>query len=162
MAQARYVEGFDAARPAVIVRTKSSTAQAFQVLRFGVTLAPIIAGIDKFTGRLVDWQQYLAPTVLNAVAPTLTKYIPPVLTSNAPLSARGLLMIVCVIEILMGLLVAVKPSIGGWVVAVWLWAVIANLVLAPSHYDIAVRDFALSLCALALARLAVTCERGRS
>jgi hypothetical protein len=40
------------------------------------------------------------------------------------------------------------------VVALWLWGIIVNLLLAANFYDVALRDFGLSLGALALARLA--------
>lgn len=43
--------------------------------------------------------------------------------------------------------------LGSWVVAFWLWGIIANLVLLRGHYDVALRDFGLSLGALALAQL---------
>ena len=59
-----------------------------------------------------------------------------------------------VVEIAAGVLVALRPRIGGYVVAVWLWAVIVNLLVAGDYFDIALRDFGLSLGALALARLA--------
>ena len=39
--------------------------QAFWILRVGFTVAPILAGLDKFFHVLVDWDQYLAPTVNN-------------------------------------------------------------------------------------------------
>jgi hypothetical protein len=35
----------------------------------------------------------------------------------------------------------------------WLWGIIINLLLIPGFHDIALRDFGLSLGALALARL---------
>jgi hypothetical protein len=38
-------------------------------------------------------------------------------------------------------------------VALWLWGIIINLLLLGNYYDIALRDFGLSLGALALARL---------
>jgi hypothetical protein len=63
------------------------------------------------------------------------------------------MMTVGVIEIIAGLLVAVRPRIGAYVVALWLWGIIANLLLIPGFYDIALRDFGLSLGALALGRL---------
>jgi hypothetical protein len=59
-----------------------------------------------------------------------------------------------VVEIAAGVLVAFRPRIGGYVVAVWLWAIIVNLLVAGDHFDIALRDFGQSLGALALARLA--------
>jgi hypothetical protein len=89
---------------------------------------------------LVDWTGYLAPIV-----PRLTG-----------VDATTLMMIVGVIEIIAGLLVLAKPKYGGWVVAIWLWGIIANLLMIPGFYDIALRDFGLSLAAVALACL--SCE----
>ena len=50
-------------------------------------------------------------------------------------------------------MVAASPSIGGYLVAFWLWGIIVNLLLVHGFYDVALRDFGLSLGALALARL---------
>lgn len=118
---------------------------AFRILRFGFTLAPIIAGLDKFSQLLVNWDMYLAPVV----------------ATNLPLDSHTFMLIVGVIEIAAGLLVAIKPRIGGYVVALWLWGIIINLLLIPGYYDIALRDFGLSLGALALARLAAHFEPAR-
>jgi hypothetical protein len=57
------------------------------------------------------------------------------------------------LEIAAGLIVAFRPRVGAWVVFAWLWAIIVNLLSHPGFYDIALRDFGLSLGALALARL---------
>jgi hypothetical protein len=61
--------------------------------------------------------------------------------------------VIGVVEIGAGLLVAFKPRIGAYVVAGWLAGIIVNLLLIPGYFDIALRDFGLSLGALALARL---------
>jgi len=111
--------------------------QANLILHIGFAVLPIVAGLDKFFHFLVDWDQYLAPAV----------------TRLLPLSAHGFMQIVGVIEIAAGLLVAFRPRVGAYVVALWLWGIIANLLLIPGFYDIALRDFGLSLGALALARL---------
>jgi hypothetical protein len=63
------------------------------------------------------------------------------------------MLAVGVIEVAAGLLVAVRPRIGAYVVVLWLWGIIVNLLLIPGYYDIALRDFGLSLGALALARI---------
>jgi hypothetical protein len=63
------------------------------------------------------------------------------------------MVVVGVIEIVAGVVVALRPRFGGYLVAVWLWGIILNLLLIPGYYDIALRDFGLSLGALALARL---------
>jgi hypothetical protein len=112
--------------------------QAFRILHVGFVVAPILAGLDKFFEVLVDWDRYLAPAV----------------TDVLPVSGHSLMLAVGVIEIAAGVLVALRPRIGGYVVAVWLWAIIVNLLVAGDHFDIALRDFGLSLGALALARLA--------
>jgi len=111
--------------------------QAFRILYVGFVVAPILAGLDKFFEVLVDWDRYLAPVV------------PDVL----PVSGHTFMLVVGVIEVAAGVLVAVRPRIGAYVVALWLWGIILNLLLIPGFYDVALRDFGLSLGALALARL---------
>ena len=64
------------------------------------------------------------------------------------------MLIVGAIEIVAGILVAVRPRIGGYVVAAWLGGIIVNLLLLGDYYDIALRDFGLLLGALTLSRLA--------
>ena len=118
----------NAARPA---------RQAFLILYAGFVLLPILAGLDKFFNLLVDWNIYLAPAA----------------TQILPISADTFLSIVGVVEVAAGVLVMYRPQIGAYVVAVWLLAIIANLLLIGGFYDVAARDFGLSLAALALARL---------
>ena len=114
--------------------------RAYRILHIGFVVLPILAGIDKFFNRLVDWGAYLAPVIGN----------------NLPVSTGTFMRIGGVIEIAAGLLVAIAPHIGGYIVAAWLWGIIVNLFLVPGYYDIALRDFGLSLGALALAQLAAT------
>ena len=45
------------------VRTHSRVQQAYQALHVIFTVAPILAGMDKFTNFLVDWTQYVSPLV---------------------------------------------------------------------------------------------------
>jgi len=111
--------------------------QAYQLLHFAFVLAPILAGIDKYFHALVNWDQYLAPWI----------------AAISPIPAHSLMLIVGVIEIIAGLIVAFAPRIGAWIVFAWLWAIIVNLLTYPGFFDIALRDFGLSLGALALARL---------
>lgn len=113
--------------------------QAFALLRTGFTVAPIVFGLDKFVDWLVDWQIYLAPEINDLL----------------PGSAHQILVVVGVIEIVAGLVVAIRPRIGGYLVAAWLAGIILNLLLQADYYDIALRDFGLLIGALALARLAV-------
>jgi hypothetical protein len=66
-----------------------------------------------------------------------------------------------VIEIVAGLVVAVRPKVGGYLVAAWLAGIIVNLLLLGDRYDVALRDFGLLLAALALARLATAFHPAR-
>jgi len=111
--------------------------QAYLILYAGFIVLPLVAGLDKFFDLLVDWEQYLAP----------------VATQTLSVSPHVFMCAVGVIEIIAGLMVAFRPQIGAYVVALWLWGIIVNLMLIPGYYDIALRDFGLSLGALALARL---------
>jgi len=119
--------------------------QAFQILRLGFTVAPIIAGLDKFLQLLTNWDKYLAPAV-------------PATLGIAP---HTFMMIVGVIEIAAGLLVAVRPRFGGYLVSAWLVGIIVNLVLVGGYLDVALRDLGLAMGAFALARLAEADERIR-
>ncbi len=117
--------------------------QAYRILQIAFTVIPIVAGIDQFLNKLADWSMYLAPIV----------------TRVLPLSARQVMMISGVAEVIAGILVAVKPRLGAWIVAIWLWGIIGNLLAAASFYDTVLRDFGLSLGAVALARLALVYDR---
>jgi hypothetical protein len=64
--------------------------------------------------------------------------------------------VVGAVEILAGVLVAIKPRYGAPVVAAWLAGIIINLLTVPGFYDVALRDFGLLLGALTLARLALS------
>jgi hypothetical protein len=112
--------------------------QAFWLLRIGFVVAPIAFGLDKFFHVLVDWDHYLAPEFADLF--------------NA--QAHTLMYAVGAIEIVAGLVVAVRPRFGGYLVAAWLAGIIFNLLLMADYYDIALRDFGLLLAALTLARLA--------
>lgn len=111
--------------------------QAFLILRFGFTVAPILAGLDKFLHILTDWDKYLPPVV------------------NNMLGGHGhqFMMVVGVIEIIAGIGVALKPRIFAYVVALWLIIIIINLLMIPGYFDVALRDLGLALGALALGRL---------
>jgi hypothetical protein len=115
----------------------SPAYQAFRILQIGFIAAPILAGLDKFFHLLVNWDQYL----------------PSVVARVSPVGAHNLMLIVGVIEIIAGIGVALKPRIFAYVVAAWLALIIANLLLIPGYFDVALRDFGLFLAALALGRL---------
>ena len=123
--------------------TSTPSYQAYQILRAGFTVAPIVAGLDKFIHLLVNWDQYLPAFVNN-------------LTGG---HGHELMLAVGVIEIVAGLGVAFKPRIFAYVVSAWLLLIVANLLMIPGYFDVALRDFGLSLGALALARLSQEHDR---
>jgi uncharacterized membrane protein YphA (DoxX/SURF4 family) len=112
--------------------------QAFALMRVAFTVAPIAFGLDKFFNLMVDWPKYLAPWI-NDIAPG---------------TGQQFMYFVGGTEILAGIIVALKPRYGAYVVAGWLGGIVINLLTHSSYYDIALRDFGLMLGALALARLA--------
>jgi hypothetical protein len=120
-----------------ITRPHDAAYQGYQILHWGFVAAPTIAGLDKFFHLLTNWDQYLAPAVEKIL----------------PFSGHTFMLIVGAIELLAGLVVAVKPRIGAYVVAAWLCGIIINLLILGGFYDVALRDFGLLLGALALARL---------
>src|SRR5262249_4822561 len=112
--------------------------QAFWIMRVIFTVAPILFGLDKFLNVLTDWPHYLAPWIPNLIH----------------VSPQTFMYGVGVVEIVAGIGVALWPQVFAYVVTAWLWAIIVNLLTLPGYYDVALRDFGLSMGALTLARLA--------
>jgi uncharacterized membrane protein YphA (DoxX/SURF4 family) len=133
----------EASSAGTLPATRSDPAyQAYQLLHLGFTVAPIVAGADKFFHLLVNWDAYLAPVVNNALGG----------------HGHAFMLVVGVVEIVAGIGVALRPRLFAYVVAAWLAGIILNLLLIPPsyavpHYDIALRDLGLCLGALALGRL---------
>ena len=119
--------------------TTDPAQQAFLLLRTVFTVAPVAFGLDKFANVLTYWPHYLAGWINDIV----------------PGTAQQAMYAVGVVEVLAGIVVAVAPRLGAWVVAAWLAGIIVDLVTGPGFYDVSLRDFGLLIGALALARLAV-------
>jgi hypothetical protein len=123
--------------PRTALNLSRPSHQAYVILYIGFIVLPIVAGLDKFIDLLVPWEKYLAPLSTKVV----------------PVAPHTFMMIVGVIEIVAGLIVVVRPQIGAYIVCPWLSAIIVNLLIIPGFYAIALRDFGLSLGAIALGRL---------
>jgi uncharacterized membrane protein YphA (DoxX/SURF4 family) len=118
--------------------TSNPTARSvWTILRFTFGIVPIVAGADKFTDLLVNWDMYLNPTI----------------ASMLPFSAHVFMQIVGGIEIVAGIIVLAKPSIGGWIVMAWLICIALQLIAMGKYLDVAVRDLVMSIGAMSLARL---------
>jgi hypothetical protein len=124
---------------AIKARVSSPSYQAYQILHIAYSIAPIVAGLDKFYHFLVNWDTYLSPIVPRTLG----------------ISAHSFMLGVGVVEVLAGLMVAVVPRFGGWIVGLWLIGIVVNLLSIPAYFDIALRDFGLALGAFALSRLSV-------
>lgn len=111
--------------------------KAYRILKFGFTVALIIAGADKFFHFLVNWDQYLSPIVPNVFN----------------MDGHEFMLGVGVVEMIAGLGVAFKPKIFSDLVSLWLICIVINLLTTGQFLDIALRDFGLALGAFALGRL---------
>lgn len=126
-------------------RRPKGERDAYKLLYAGFMVAPIIAGIDKFTDQLGNWDKYLSDDVADKL----------------PVERHTFMQAVGLIEVAAGLLVAAKPKWGGYVVGAWLAGIVANLWTKPEYRDIALRDMGLALGALALARMATDAPHQR-
>src|SRR3954452_3738103 len=79
------------------LRLEASSREAYRILQVGFTAAPIVAGVDKFTHILVNWDQYLAPWIANL----------------SPIGGHNLMLVVGIIEVVAGIVVAMRPRFGG-------------------------------------------------
>ena len=109
----------------------------FNVLKATFVILPIVAGADKFNNLLTNWEQYLNTSMENLV----------------PFSPTVFMMVVGVIEIIAGIIVFIKPKIGGYIVAAWLTCIALTLLAGQNYYDVAVRDLVIAISAFSMARL---------
>lgn len=119
--------------------TIQNAGQVQQLLKYTYGLVPIVAGLDKFTNLLTDWKNYLAPSISNML----------------PFRPSAFMSIVGVIEIVAGIIVLIRPRVGGVIVMAWLIAIALNLLIGGHYYDVAVRDLVMAIGAFSLAKLSV-------
>lgn len=113
------------------------TEKVQQVLKYTYGLVPIIAGLDKFTNLLTNWENYLSPSIIKLL----------------PFSSSAFMIIVGIIEIAAGALVFLRPHIGGYVVMAWLTVIALTLIPQGQYFDVAVRDLVMAAGAFSLAKL---------
>lgn len=110
----------------------------FNLLKLTFGLVPIVAGLDKFTNLLTNWEQYINPTIGGMI----------------PFSGHTFMMIVGVIEIVAGIIVLKRTELGGYIVAGWLTVIALTLLASFSFVDVAVRDLVMAISAFSMAKLA--------
>jgi hypothetical protein len=110
----------------------------YNILRITFVIVPVVAGIDKYTNVLTDWDKYLNPTLAGLL----------------PFSAEVFMRIAGAIEVLAGIFVLLKPSEGGLVVAAWLALIALTLIAGGNYLDVAVRDLVMAISAFSMSRFA--------
>ena len=115
---------------------------AFWVLRVGLGMTAFLAGADKFTNLLTDWEKYIARDA----------------RKKLPVSDKNFMRAVGVVEMLVGLgILSPRTRLSSYAAGAWLLAIAGNLYL-KKDYDIAVRDVNMALGAFALAQLSAARE----
>ncbi len=111
---------------------------AWWALRIGLGLGPFLAGLDKFSNLLTNWEMYLNPAVARML----------------PMSGATFMHIVGVIEMIVGLAILTRwTRLGSYVAMIWLVLIALTLVSAGMFLDVAVRDLLMAIAAYTLARL---------
>jgi uncharacterized membrane protein YphA (DoxX/SURF4 family) len=109
----------------------------FNLLKLTYGIVPIVAGLDKFTNVLTNWEQYLHPGIADML----------------PFSPHTFMLIVGVIEIVAGIIVLARPAIGGKIVAAWLTLIALTLLASGNYLDVAVRDLVMAIGAFSMVRI---------
>jgi len=110
----------------------------YKLLKLTFGIVPIVAGLDKFTNLLTNWEQYINPNIGGML----------------PFSGHTFMMIVGVVEITAGIIVLKKTEIGAYIVSAWLTLIALSLLISYSYVDVAVRDLVMAISAFSLARIA--------
>src|SRR5438093_4296911 len=112
----------------------------YWALRVAFGLGPLLAGLDKFTNILVNWEKYLSPVV--------QRNLP------ASVSATTFMHFAGGVEVIVGLAVLFGATrTFGYIAMLWLFAIAANLISSGTYYVIAVRDILLGIGAYSMARI---------
>lgn len=112
--------------------------RSWWVLRIGLGIVPIVAGLDKFFNLLTNWEMYLNPVV-----PRLLH-----------ISPGAFMHFVGVIEVVVGITVLTRYTrYAAYVVMVWMWCIALSLIVQLAYLDVAARDILISLGAFTLAQL---------
>jgi uncharacterized membrane protein HdeD (DUF308 family) len=124
------------------VDISANVYHAYQSLYFGFIALFALAGVDKFLHMLSNWEQYVAPGITN-----MTSF-----HGQFVASAAG------VIEIILAVLIAVRPRFGAWFAVGWFGVVGINLILHGGLLEIALFDAVLMAAAVSFGFLARECN----
>lgn len=107
------------------------------VLMWTYGMLAIIAGVDKFTNILVQWENYMDTAFFKSLN----------IDNNYLLYAIG------VMEFLAGILIFLRPKIGAYCIMTWLVVIASFLFLQGTFMDVALRCLVMAVGALALGHL---------
>lgn len=119
------------------INLNQSLKPSFTLLKYTYGLVPIVAGLDKFTNLLTHWENYISPSITNML----------------PVTPHAFMMLVGIIEIIAGIIVLVRPAVGGIIVAAWLSVIAISLIVGGNYFDVAVRDLVMAIGAYAMVKL---------
>jgi len=122
----------------------ANTTQLQNILRITYGVVPIVAGLDKFTNFLTNWESYLGAGIKSMI----------------PIEAMTFMKIVGIIEILAGIIVFVRPKMGAYIVMGWLICIALELIFSGHYLDVAVRDLVMAIGAYTLAQLSRMTVKG--
>jgi uncharacterized membrane protein YphA (DoxX/SURF4 family) len=126
------------------MKQENLTGSAFWALRLGLGATAFLAGADKFTNLLTQWDKYIAPEASRAI----------------PMSNKNFMRVVGAIEMLVGVgVLSRRNRISSYAASAWLLAIATNLIL-NKDYDIAIRDLNMAIGAFALGQLSGVREKG--
>ena len=123
------------------INTTAATRQAYLALWVTFMAIPLLFGLDRFAGIMNSSWEGLVATWVNDLVPG---------------SATAAVMTFGVIELVLFVLVAAVPRVGGDLLALWLvlWAI--NLFWVDGMAWAAIGTLALAACCLAMARMSTT------
>ena len=124
------------------VDLSANVYHAYQTLYFGFIALFALTGVDKFLHMLSNWEQYVAPAFAN-----MTSFHGQFVATSAG-----------VIEVMLAVLIAVRPRYGAWFAAGWFGLVCINLILHGGLLDLALFDACLMAAAIAFGFLARECN----
>ena len=103
-----------------------------RIMQCVFVLVPFVAALDKFFNLMTYWERYVSPLVLQVL----------------PFPAHQIMVASGPVEMLIGILVAVKPRLGALALAAMLFGIMLNLLTMPDQLHIAFLDLSLAVLAL--------------
>jgi hypothetical protein len=122
----------------VTIGLPDSSYRAFELLYFGCMLSAVAGGVGKIFGVLAPWERYVPELGLDVIGFYMSQWI------------KG----VGLCELVLAAIIAARPRAGGWLAALWSFALAVDVTLVREEYAIAGFLCMLAVASSALAFLA--------